>query len=147
MECQLVCYPLMANMNKFYPLKLWLLSILIVAPLLLIVVSLILNSSEIKKPEDFFVVILFMLVGLVYSIPTCIVSFLFYKILARNLKSVFLIKFFLNAVVITGVFITFWIINGSEKLRFSLFYSASVIISSLLIRMKEPEKSVIETLS
>jgi hypothetical protein len=123
------------RINKLYPLKVWLTTIVLIAPLLLFAGSLILDSSYYKSSDNYFILLLFIGFGLLYSLPTFLLCYLTFIISSHKLNSSLLIKTMFDAVCITGIFITFSLIGGSEATQYSFCYSASVIIASLLFRV------------
>lgn len=123
------------RINKLYPLKVWLTSIVIIAPFLLFIGSMILDSSYYKNPDNYFILLLFIGFGLLYSLPTFLICYLTFEISSYKTNSPLLIKALFNVVCITGIFITFSLIGGSEITQDGFFYSASVIISSLIFKV------------
>lgn len=119
--------------NKLYPVQLWLTSTIVIAPLLLVVIGLI---NDVKN-SGLETIPLFMMFGLVLSIPVFLICLFAYRLLLQKDSSAILIKIVLAIITIVGVFITFIIISGSMAYMLSLVYSSSVIISSLFYRISE----------
>ena len=119
--------------NKLYPFQLWLTNTVVIAPLLLVVVGLI-NGVKNSGSET---ILLFMMLGVVLSIPVFLICLFTYRLLIQKVSSALLIKIVLAIITIVSVFITFIIISGSMAHLLSLVYSASVIISSLFYRIEE----------
>lgn len=119
-------------MNKLYPIQLWLTTIVFVAPLLIILVGLI-NEEWIMGLE---VIPLFIMFGIVFSLPSLLVCFAAYKILTVKISSPILIKILLNLILVGAVLITFALISGSLASRLSIVYSASIVIASLFYSVK-----------
>ena len=120
------------NPDRFYPLKVWATSVIAIGPILLFVTSAIDDPAYFKNPGNYFIPFLFIGFGLVFSLPTLLVCYITFMILSRRLHSPTLIKVIFIAVCIVGVFVTFLLIGGSEAAVYSLFYSASAVISSLI---------------
>ncbi|WP_116545489.1 hypothetical protein [Pontibacter virosus] len=123
-------------MNKLYPIQLWLTTIILVAPLLMILAGLVNNEWNM----GFEVLLLFVFFGLAFSLPAFLVCFAFYKILTVKISSPILIKILLNLIIVGAVLITFALISGSLAFRLSIVYSASVVIASLFYSVKRKEK-------
>jgi hypothetical protein len=121
--------------NNLYPLQVWLISVVIISPILLFVGSVIFDPSYYKQLDNYIIILLFMSFGLLYSLPTFAFCYLTFIISSNKLDSSLLIKTIFNAVCIAGIFITFSHIGGSEATLYSYFYSASVIISSFIFRV------------
>ncbi len=121
--------------NKLYPLKTWLTTVVVISPILLFGGSAIFDPSYYKNSDNYFIILLFIVFGLLYSIPTFVVGNLTFIILCRRLDSPFLIKTIFSVFCIAGIFITFSIIGGSEATLYSFFYSAGVIISSFIFKV------------
>jgi Sec-independent protein secretion pathway component TatC len=125
-------------MNKIYPFQLWLTSVLVIAPIIIIVANLI-NSRNI---EELGVLPLFIAFGIFFSLPVLLICYFTYRLLIKRTSSALLIKIIINTITIIGVFTTFYVISGSMALILSLVYSGSVVISSLLFKIKEREKAL-----
>ncbi|MBC3541148.1 hypothetical protein ACFSC6_03130 [Rufibacter sediminis] len=115
--------------NNLFPLEIWVLVIVIVAPLLLVIVGCI--DQKLNVGIEFLV--LFILFGAFFSLPALLISFLSFKFLVARTKSSFLVKVLFNLVVILTVITYFWIMSGSMAFMLSLIYSASVVLSTMMI--------------
>jgi len=78
--------------NTLYPIKLWLTSIVIIAPVLMTVVGLV-NSEWNVGAETIPIFIPF---GLVLSLPVLLICLLVYKVLIQQVSSETLIKLMLR---------------------------------------------------
>ncbi|ALJ01675.1 hypothetical protein DC20_21720 (plasmid) [Rufibacter tibetensis] len=123
-------------MNKFYPIQLWLTTIVFVAPLTMILAGLV--NEEWNMGLE--VLPLFIMFGLIFSLPSLLVCFAAYKILTVKISSPILIKILLNLIMVGAVLITFALISGSLAFRLSIIYSASIVIASLFYSVKIKEK-------
>jgi hypothetical protein len=117
-------------MNKFYPIQLW----LFIGPILY-VFYVILHSGQGKDLEMFALYPIFLIMGLVYSIPLFLIFYITFRLFVQKIPSTLAIKVFLNILLVIEVFITFKIISGSEALSLSISYSIAVIISSIFLRL------------
>ena len=123
-------------MNKFYPIQLWLTTIIFVAPLLIMLAGLV--NEEWNMGLE--VLPLFIMFGLIFSLPSLLVCFAAYKIRTVKISSSTIIKILLNLMMVGAVLITFGLISGSLAFRLSIVYSASIAISSLFYSIKIKEK-------
>ena len=121
--------------DKFYPLKVWLTTVVFIAPILLFVGNAIFDPAYFKNHDNFLIPFLFIGLGLVLSLPTLLLCYLVFSISSHKLNSSVLIKIIFIVVCVTGIFITFSLIGGSEAKVYSFFYSASVIISSISFKV------------
>ena len=121
-------------MNKFYPFEHWVVTILI-GPLLLVPYELIRSSYQdaIGALEMF---LLYLVFGLVYSLPDLIAYYFAYKTIIKRLNSERLIKTILNCIAIIGVVLTFLLIRGSLAVTLAIAYSIAVVISSLFPKLR-----------
>ena len=123
-------------MSNIYPFKLWLLAIVIVAPLLLFIWSFVFKQNTFNT-DDFKILIQFIPLALTFSIPTLFVCcFVFFGLSQTKLTNG-QIKCWVAFTAITGATITLILLGGSRTLPVIILYSLSTIISSLLIRTKE----------
>ncbi len=132
-------------MNLEYPLKWWFTSI-ILAPIYMVVYSIISKSNYLISPESISIIFIFILFGLVLSLPMQILCIILFKFLIKKINSEIIIKLILNIVCITGIFTTFKLIGGSASLDLSLAYSTSVILSSLIYKIRSKEVLTLEKL-
>ncbi|MBF9254305.1 hypothetical protein I2I11_13450 [Pontibacter sp. 172403-2] len=123
-------------MNKLYPIQLWFTTIVFVAPLLIILAGLV--SEEWNMGLE--VLPLFIIFGLMFSLPSLLVCFAAYKILTMKISSPILIKILLNLIIVSAVLITLALISGSLAFRLSIVYSASILIASVFFSVKIKEK-------
>jgi hypothetical protein len=127
--------------NKIYPVQIWLATI-IIAPILLSIVNLIEDHNYFNNSDNFLVIILFIGYGLFFSLPAFVIFFIAFKILIRNPSSPLLIKIITDLISIGCLIITFLLIEGSMIFLGSIYYSASIIISSLFFKIYKSNKSV-----
>ena len=127
--------------NNLYPLELWLTCIVLIGPILLFIFSFFFFSSDFDLLSSFFGIMVLILTGLIYSIPTFLFCLVTYKILSLKFRSAIFIKIIFNIISVIGISITFSILGGSFAFRYSIVYSASVIISSLLFKIYPNQKS------
>ena len=118
--------------NKFYTLQSWLVSIIVVGPILMFLFN---HSYHDDLFDIYDLLSLSIVFGLIFSVPTFIVYHAFFKFLTKKLYPSLKIKVALNTVAIIGVFITFQIMNGSRATVGSAIYSGSIIIVSLIFKV------------
>jgi hypothetical protein len=119
--------------NRLFPFRLWLLTTIIVGPVLLGLGSAFYDSSYFNNSANLGVIFLFIPFGLAFSLPTFSVVWLAHSSLAGKLSPV-LIKWLLVFLAVIGVFVTFSLIGGSVAKTYSLFYSAAVVVSGLILQ-------------
>jgi hypothetical protein len=119
--------------NRVYPFRLWLLTTIIVGPILLGLGGALYDTSYFKNSTHIGVIFLFIPLGIAFSIPTFMVVWLAHSALAGKLSSV-LLKWLLVFLAVVGVFVTFSLIGGSMARTYSLFYAAAVIVSGLVLQ-------------
>ena len=119
--------------KRLFPVRLWLLTTIIVGPVLLCLASVLYDASFFNNAENLSVLFLFIPFGLAFSLPTFIVVWLVHFSLGGRYSPI-IMKWLLIFLAIIGVFITFAIIGGSITGTYSLIYAGAVIISGLILR-------------
>lgn len=119
--------------NRLYPIRLWLLTTIIVGPILLGLGGALYDASYYKNSANIGVIFLFILFGLAFSLPTFMVVWLAHSSLEGRFSPV-LLKWLLVILAVIGVFVTFSFIGGSMARTYSLFYAAAVIVSGLVLQ-------------
>ena len=122
------------TVNKWYPIKIWLTTIILLGPLAVSIYS-IAEDSYYDKGEILSQALLFMLYGLVFSLPILGICYFFFKITTRKQMPGFLVKAITDSLCLLGVFITLKYVAPYAKLSLTLIYSASVIMSSLFYKV------------
>jgi hypothetical protein len=122
--------------KKNLPVYLWLLTTCVVGPILLLLGSGLYDSNYLKNPINIGVVLLFIPFGMIFSLPTFLVVWLVHLIVGQTLTPI-LIKLLLISVSIAGIFITFLLIDGSMAMSYSWCYAISVVISGLILQVKQ----------
>ena len=139
--------------NKKYPFYLWLLSI-VVAPILLVIIGMInlpdeIGASDTDVSGSLFVFLLFVVFGLLYSLPTFLMAFFSFKLLQQKFHHPMLLKLFIGVISIIGVFITFLLISGWNAFQwngnrsgivYTLVYATSIILTSLFLKVTKSTK-------
>jgi hypothetical protein len=126
------------KVNDLYPGLLWITSI-VIAPLIFVIKT---GSTRMDDLHFYFVV--FLIFGTLYSLPVLFICIVSFNILIKNLSSPLLIKALLNLICIIGVLLTFKIISDSDEFDLRLIYSASIILSSLLYRVRTKKENTDE---
>jgi hypothetical protein len=119
--------------HRLFPFRLWLLTTIIVGPILLSLGSTLYDSSYFNNSVNLGVIFLFIPFGLAFSLPTFMAVWLAHSSSARKLAPV-LMKWLLIILAVIGVFVTFSLIGGSMAKTYSLFYAAAVVVSGLILR-------------
>ena len=126
------------TLMKYYPLKLWLTTI-VLAIIIFDISSMIVNKSF---ESDYFGFSIFMfLFSLTYSIPAFLIMFLIYKMMQNNfnLKN----KILLSTIAIILMLLTNFIVFGVESynldknysaLSFSIIFTISIMIATIITK-------------
>jgi hypothetical protein len=117
-------------MNKLYPIKVWLATVLVTAPLLMVGATLIGQFGGLD------IIGLFIVLGLFFSLPTLLVAALSFWLLIRYSTSALLAKVCFMLITVAGIWITLGIISGSMSRMLSVIYTASIIISGFVFRVR-----------
>ena len=127
------------KINRLFPLQLWLMTVIVVAPIIIIITNAIKESGFFKHPENIKFILALIVFGLFFSLPVFIISIISYKILLQKKLSSFQIKIILILICIIGVVVTF-LIASRDFLVGTSYYSISIVISSLFIRIYNTDK-------
>jgi hypothetical protein len=122
--------------NKLYALQLWLLTVLLVAPIVLGLTSMLNQANYLNNSANIGVIFLFAIMGLFFSLPTFLVVGLTYTLLHEKL-SVVTIKLLVTVIAILGVFLTFWLIGGSMVKTYSLVYAGSILFANVFVKVRK----------
>lgn len=125
--------------NRNYPYLNWILTI-IIGPFLWIIYEILINEQN--AGSMFEVIFALIGVGLIFSLPTLALNVLVFQILIKITSSIFLIKFILITIGVTGIIVTFKLVGGTLALNLTLSYSISLIITGLLIRLQNDQKLI-----
>jgi hypothetical protein len=124
--------------NARYPIKLWLISTAIVAPVLLSLGASVYHSGYFERGNSFGVILLFIAFGLLLSAPTFLIMVVVFMELRKRIKSIPLLKITTNFVAIIGVFITFALLKINEnKALYISVYCLSIILSSIFLPLRQ----------
>lgn len=123
-------------MSNTYPFKLWLLTIVIIAPLLLFIWSVVFKQEKFNT-GDFKMFLQLIPLALTFSIPALFVCCFVFFCLTQTKLSNDQIKFWVAFTAIAWAALTLLILGGNRMLPLVILYSFSTITSSLLIRTKE----------
>jgi glucan phosphoethanolaminetransferase (alkaline phosphatase superfamily) len=121
--------------DKLYPIKIWLASIVFFGPIVMSLGSLLENRDYLNNPDNVGVIFLFVLFGLVLSVPTFAIMFLTFIFAVRHFQSAIAIRLICLIVSVCGVVITFLLLKGSMAPKLTLVYSISVAMSSCVFRL------------
>lgn len=123
------------HQDIFFPLKVWIVSISLIAPVFIFVAGAILGASFLFESDYYRFLLLFVWLGLFYSVPTFLVSWLVFLISVAKIESTILIKIVFDFIAITGMFITFYLLLDAVEWLYILIYGASVIAASLAFKV------------
>jgi hypothetical protein len=124
-------------MNKYYPFKHWIATVMI-GPIPLMT-DVIFQSQD--KLIGFFQIYLYLIFfGLIFSTPTFVIYYLTFTLFRKRISG-WIAKVLLNILALTGIFVGVKIIVGSLIDSISLSYSFAVIFSSLLIKINNENDS------
>jgi hypothetical protein len=124
-------------MNKLYPFQLWITSVVIVAPILLLILGLI--NKEWNTGRE--TIPIFILFGLFCSLHALVICYFTFNFLIEKYNSPLLIKAIICLITCGVIFFTFLFIQGSMTFFLSLVYSGSVIISSLILKINKKKST------
>ncbi|MGY2134898.1 hypothetical protein ACW9KT_21890 [Hymenobacter sp. HD11105] len=119
--------------NTSYPFEWWAATLLL-GPTLLVLLGVV-EGQGLRSVETW---PLFLLFGLVFSLPALAVCWGAHAWLINTRYSAFAIKLLLNGVAIAGVLLTFLLLGGSMALLLSAVYSSSTVLASCCFRLYEP---------
>lgn len=123
--------------NKLYPVQLWLTSIVFFAPVIFIIVELFNDTDYSGNSSNVGIFVLLILFGILFSVPTFLVTLLIYELAYHKISSAFLIQVLINTISIAGIFITLTLISGSMIPQLKIIYTASVILTSLVLKVNK----------
>ncbi|GAB2470395.1 hypothetical protein GCM10011375_39060 [Hymenobacter qilianensis] len=118
--------------NTSYPLQWWAASI-VLGPTLLVLLGVV-QGEGLRGWETWPVFLLF---GLVFSLPVLGACWWAHAWLLNTLRSAFAIKLLLNAIAIGGVLLNFLLLRGSMAMLLSAVYACSIVLASLCFRLYE----------
>lgn len=118
--------------NYFYPIKVWLLTILLSS---LILYTFLVGDKFIESIILYFIMIL---LGLILSLPSLLLYCLLYYSLNKTDINVRRLKLIMIISGISFIYITFYVVGGRSLLewKFPLSYSVVFIAVTLLTKMK-----------
>jgi hypothetical protein len=129
------------RINYWYPLKVWLTTIILVSPVLfLIAIRLISgdwNFDILIHPR---LILQFITYGLVFSLPTLAVCYTSFISLARKQFSPLVLKSGLILMVVLGVLLTLQLTLHYIENIFVFVYTIAAVISSLIFKVYMPIK-------
>lgn len=122
-------------MTNTYPYKHWL-TTLIVSALTIFFIDVISGNNNFNDALG--ICMLFIIYGLLFSLPMFILYFLLFYILIRKVNSALIIKTILNTVTICGIYITIQLIGGTMMTpKLATYYSIILIVCSLFFKIKK----------
>ena len=121
--------------NNWYPLQVWFLTIVIIAPLETIIYNRFFTENIAPLADRYTWIILLVSFGLFFSFPVLIIYYLLFSLLIKKKIRPLVIKFILYLFSITGIYLTFALIHGSMVNLLSMIYSASVILPSFIFKI------------
>lgn len=119
--------------NNYYPFLTWILTIL-VSPLLWIIYHGVNDGNGLRSLFE--TLPAFIILGLIFSIPTLGIFLIVYNLLKEKIDSDIDLKSILMVIGVIGVFLTFILIGGSISVELAIFYSITLTIFVWVIKMK-----------
>jgi hypothetical protein len=131
--------------NNWYPILVWLFTVLIIGP---IFSSVLMNYLAIKVNQEArdlqFNTLAFIEIGFLFSLPVFVIYFVVFKMLTYKNKPALFVKIYLNIICAIGIFNTFYIMSVSRtNVYFSLVYTSCAIISSLIFKVYSKDRNEI----
>jgi hypothetical protein len=134
------------RINYWYPLSVWVSSIVFVGPILIAISELKIDHTNYHK-EYLLSFISFILLTMLFAIPTLAAITIAFRILTqKHMRSSRLI-IILDSIYAIGVFITLKCVHWSIPMLPIIIYILAGIISSLLFKVYKREKEISEIVS
>ncbi len=130
--------------DLYYPVSVWLIDIFLIGPLFLVVGSSFIDKSFLLGGENRLLILLFMAVGMFYSLPTLALTYLIFRLALKYCLSRFYIEFLSCITSVAGVVLTFYFLNSTETAKLMLLYSLSTIVSFMVRRFKQQKAKRIQ---
>jgi hypothetical protein len=123
--------------NDWYPLAVWLLTVLITGPIFSLFLMNYLDIKVLQEARDLKLTARVIIeIGLLFSLPVFVIYFVIFKILTYKNKSSLFVKIYLNIICAIGIFITLYIMSFSRtNIYFSLVYIVCAITSSTIFKV------------
>ena len=122
--------------DQFYPTKVWLATIVMLAPVIIVIIELYRDANYLANNDNLKVLLLFIVFGIFFSLPALALTYISFSILANKNSSEYLIRILCAVVALLCTFMIFWFINGTAATKLALIYSTSVVIASFLFKVK-----------
>ncbi|MGV3540854.1 MAG: hypothetical protein ACO1OQ_13655 [Rufibacter sp.] len=128
----------MAKTSKiyFFPISLWLFSVVLIAPVILVPVLGGAYNSDLG--DTFALFPLFIISGLLLSIPVFMITYFSYHLLVKRITSRLLLRVLMCTIAISGMLITFYITGGSAAPVFASVYAISIALASMISPLDIP---------
>jgi hypothetical protein len=123
----------MKKVNNWYLVQVWLMTVVILGPALLLVSWLKdIHAFPVFIPE-LVLMLLTMIYGLIFSLPVLVIGFLIFKLLVRGNYSEILIKLILSIFSVIGIIVTLHFATPYANFVAYLCYSIAFIISFIIM--------------
>ena len=120
-----------SEMDLLYPAKVWALNIFLVAPITMVLFSLVTDQGfNIDKVA---VISTFIVVGMFLSVPTLVGTYIIFIGANRKGLSNRLVSILCCLAANVGITITFLILGGTEMLKITLIYIVATCFSFLIL--------------
>ena len=119
-------------LNRFYPLWLWILTVIVTPTGLFLWQTL--ESSYTDNGSEITIIMLFIPFGFFFSAPAFFVTFLLYQSIRDSAIPVWVVKMITISIAITSMVITLNLIDGSIALKWA--YGLSILSIGLLLKVK-----------
>ncbi len=132
------------NVDNYYPLKVWGLTVLI-APIIFIIIMMDDSNRLLKFSDLIYLLEIVVLIGGIYSFPTLIISYILFVLTKKRLQNLLRIKTIFIALVFIMIIMTnylFWgrityhIHGTDESLISTIAYCIAFLIVGILCKIK-----------
>jgi len=123
----------MKKTNNWYPVQVWLMTFVILGPVLLLFSWLKDVHAFPNFIPELVLMLLTMIYGLIFSLPVLVVGFLIFKLLAHENYSELFIKLILSIFSVIGIFVTLHFATPYAMFAAYLCYSLAFIISCIIM--------------
>lgn len=123
-------------MKNVYLIKHWA-AVVLIAPVLVVLSGLFMESSEMQLKEALEWYFLFTLFGCLFSVPTLAINyFVLFALKNRNI-SAFYLKLMEVLITIGCIQLTMHLLGGSATFQLGLSYSITVLLTAFLIKLEK----------
>jgi len=122
--------------NNWFPILVCLSTVGVFAPIIITVMKKFLARENFLETSDIGVNLrIYPVVGLTFSLPLCIISFILFKFLIKNNKSALFIKICLSTFFIVGLYTTSLLMELEPLTIYNLPYLVGIITMTSVFRV------------